>query len=261
MVELWTQREDIGPPPQAAWTRLDYDHDRGVAVLLGWPPQPTSAQTWEWDSRSWVQVDDMGPPPWCSIACMPDQNAVLAYTYSRDTWERKNELWAQVADTGANPVGGLAYDDSRSRAITMGFSPTATGFLETWEWDGAAWTLVADTGPSARYSFAVTYDTTNKVTVLFGGFDLNMGKLLGDTWIWNGAQWKQASDMGPAARSDAAFTHDGDQGTIAALWWFRLDDHSPNLLWRYLGVGRDAVAAAQRHGAHTAHRGWTLLRP
>jgi len=216
MVELWTQREDIGPPPQAAWARLDYDRDRGVAVLLGWPPVATPrAHTWEWDGSVWVQVDDMGPPPWCTIACMSDQQAVLALSYAsfaRQTWERKNAQWTQVSDTGANPAGGLVYDDSRSRAITMGFSSPATGFLETWEWDGAAWTLVADTGPSTRSDFAMTYDATNKVTVLFGGIEYTTWKLLRDTWIWNGTQWKQASDMGPAARGDAGFTHDATKG-------------------------------------------------
>jgi hypothetical protein len=145
---------------------------------------------------------------------MPDQHVLLAYNPGRQTWERKNGLWTQVSDTGPNPTGGLVYDESRARGIAMGLSPIGTGYLETWEWDGTAWTVVADTGPSTRLAFALTYDATNKMTVLFGGMDMDTSTatIRSDTWTWDGTQWKQVSDIRPAGRISAGFTHDATQG-------------------------------------------------
>ena len=58
MPELWTQREDTGPPPQSPLGGMAFDSDRGVSVLLDYVQAPTKppAQTWEWDGTSWVQV-------------------------------------------------------------------------------------------------------------------------------------------------------------------------------------------------------------
>ena len=211
MAELWTQREDTGPRAQVVSNGLDFDSDRGVAVLLGWPPLSSNpAQTWEWDGGSWVQVDDMGPSGGM-VVFMPDRHALLAHSNvsGSKTWERKNEVWTQVADTGPMAVG-LAYDQSRSRAVAFAFDSTLSVF-ETWEWDGTAWTVVADSGPSGRNSLGLAYDAKNKVTVLFGGFDPKSKTPLGDTWAWDGKRWKQVSDMGPSARMSPGFAYDDNQ--------------------------------------------------
>src|SRR5438876_3941452 len=170
MPELWTQREDTGPPPQIPWCRLAYDSDRGVAVVLGWPPLPKQqpAQTWEWDGGSWVQVDDMGPQAGLMVF-MPDRHGCLGYTTvaGTRTWERASGAWTQIADTGPTAVGGLAYDMARSRGVAV--AARLNGPMETWEWDGSAWTLVADSGPPIRQNFGLTYHEKGGVTVLFGG--------------------------------------------------------------------------------------------
>jgi hypothetical protein len=142
------------------------------------------------------------------MAYMPDRHAVLT-TRGPVTWERKNGGWTQVADTGPELRSGVAYDDSRSRVVMMS-SPTdaVDGFLETWEWDGSAWTQVADFGPSIRHQPALTYDSNNKQTVLFGGRKVSSEECLNETWTWDGTRWTLASDMGPPARSAAALTYD-----------------------------------------------------
>jgi hypothetical protein len=209
MPERWTQREDIGPPPQGPLGGMAYDSDRSVTVLLDYVQSPTKppAQTWEWDGSSWVQVDDMGPQAGY-LVYVPDQHACLAYTNldGARTWQRKDGIWTQLADTGPAKVEGLVYDTSRSRAVAVALKPSAA--IETWEWDGQAWTVVAETGPLISQGSTVAYDATNKVTVLFGGVPLNATAPTSDTWLWDGVRWKHASNMGPPGRTYAGLTYD-----------------------------------------------------
>src|SRR4051812_18878914 len=158
MPELWSQREDTGPPPSPNLGGMAYDSVRGVTVLSafvkGTPTPP--AQTWEWDGSSWVQVDDMGPQA-AYLVYVPDKHACLACQNvgGKGTWERKDGLWTQLADTGPDYVAGMAYDTTRSRAVAVAFRPSAA--IETWEWDGQAWTVVADTGPMIYQGSTITY--------------------------------------------------------------------------------------------------------
>jgi len=60
------------------------------------------------------------------------------------------------------------------RTMSGGGAPlTLSAAVETWECDGQAWTVVADTGPPISYGATVACDTSNKVTVLFGGVSLD----------------------------------------------------------------------------------------
>ena len=240
MAELWTQREDTGPRAQVVSNGLDFDSDRGVAVLLGWPPLSSNpAQTWEWDGGSWVQVDDMGPSGGM-VVFMPDRHALLAHSNvsGSKTWERKNEVWTQVADTGPMAVG-LAYDQSRSRAVALAFDSTLSVF-ETWEWDGTAWTVVADSGPSGRNSLGLAYDAKNKVTVLFGGFDPNRRRPLATPGrgMGNGGSRCPTWDRPPHV---PRIRLRRQSGTVAAFR--RPGGYHP--LWGYLDVGWQALAAGQ----------------
>jgi hypothetical protein len=115
-------------------------------------------------------------------------------------------------------AGVIAYDQSRSRCVAF---DSGTG--HTWEWDGNGRTQVADTGPSSRDGFGLAYDTTNKVTILFGG--LKATTLFNDTWTWDGKRWKQVSDMGPSRRAYPAMTYDDTKargllfgGSDPAIW-------------------------------------------
>jgi hypothetical protein len=232
---------------------MAYDSDRSVTVLLNFVQSPTRppAQTWEWDGTSWVQVDDMGPQAG-NLVYVPDNRACLSYTTLNGplTWERKDGLWTQLADTGPAKVEGLVYDTSRSRAVAVALKPSAA--VETWEWDGQAWTAVADTGPPISYGATVAYDTSNKVTVLFGGVSLDTKTPNSDTWLWDGVRWKKASDMGPPARTYAGFTYDSKSkqallfggatgaGHLADTWawdgklWRQVSDMGPAA--RYLSA-------------------------
>src|SRR5215471_113258 len=128
MSELWTQREDTGPPSHGPFGALTYDSDRKITVLLDFVVTAPNAPgpTWEWDGSSWVQVDDMGPQAGFLVYA-PDKHSCLAYsnTGGPRTWARKDGLWTQLADTGPADVWGLAYDTSRSRAVAVAQNPSA----------------------------------------------------------------------------------------------------------------------------------------
>ena len=247
MPELWSQREDTGPPPSPNLGGMAYDSDRGVTVLSafvkGTPTPP--AQTWEWDGSSWVQVDDMGPQA-AYLVYVPDKHACLACQNvgGKGTWERKDGLWTQLADTGPAYVAGMAYDTTRSRAVAVAFRPSAA--IETWEWDGQAWTVVADTGPMIYQGSTITYDASNKVTVLYGGETSDTKTPTGDTWLWDGVRWKKASDMGPPARMYAGFAYDDNNKRGIAFRWV----HNRRTVRGHMDVGRQVVASSQRHGSY-----------
>lgn len=65
---------------------------------------------------------------------------------------------------------------------------------------GPEWVLRATNGPSARSEPAMAYDHERKVTLLFGGGQLNGGtfRTLGDLWEWDGARWLQRVAHSPS---------------------------------------------------------------
>ncbi len=71
------------------------------------------------------------------------------------------------------------------------------------------WTLVADEGPAPRRFPAMTYDSTNGVTVLFSG---KAGDEFVDTWTWDGFAWTLAAQTGPVGRKQSSMVHDSVRG-------------------------------------------------
>jgi hypothetical protein len=55
---------------------------------------------------------------------------------------------------------------------------------------GQEWVLRATNGPSARFGHTMVYDSTRRVTVMFGGrTNWNVAYCLNDLWEWDGARW------------------------------------------------------------------------
>ena len=102
----------------------------------------------------------------------------------------------RVGPNGRSPVHlrmyhGMAYDPVRGVTVLFGgFNGNGgTENGETWEWNGSSWTQRNVPGPSPRTSFAMDYDFTRHVTILFGG---QRGAVWnGDTWEWDGTTWTQ----------------------------------------------------------------------
>jgi len=102
----------------------------------------------------------------------------------------------------------MAYDSARNVTVLFGGYNGTFSYGDTWEWDGAAWILVHPgdpsgvNAPSARHGFAMPYDSTRSVTVLFGGHATEPAlTYFGDTWEWDGSSWmRRCVNCGPAPR-------------------------------------------------------------
>jgi hypothetical protein len=211
---LWTQKEDIGPPPRFGHVMV-YEAARQRAVLFSGYVSGGVFQTdtWEWDGDAWTQVADIGPLG-RYYACMAyddsRQRLVLFgggavvggnWQHLGDTWEWNGAEWTQVADIGPSGRYGpcMAYDTVRQRTVLFGgdaLEPTPGFSNETWEWDGTEWRQIEDTGPPGRGYAAMVFDRERECLVLFGGY--SGGGLLGDTWEWGTETgWVKRQDIGP----------------------------------------------------------------
>jgi hypothetical protein len=119
-----------------------------------------------------------------------------------DTWEWDGSTWTQVASTGPVPRHGhtMAYDARRQRTVLFGGEaqgPSGTQvFDDTWEWDGSSWSRVPIAGPLGRRGAAMVYDAQSEACLLFGGFDRNLGREVGDTWEYRRATSATAASFG-----------------------------------------------------------------
>jgi hypothetical protein len=109
----------------------------------------------------------------------------------------------------------MAYDSDRAKTVLFGGGDDTTMKSDTWEWDGNEWIQVADTGPSNRGFHSMTYDSSEKVMLLFGGYDpLATPDFLGDTWKMKDNVWAKAQDMGPGPLAIAAMVYTGSRAVL-----------------------------------------------
>ncbi len=227
---LWTQMQDIGPPPRASHAMV-YDPVAKLTWLFGGRGDGTAryGDTWSWDGEYWRQAQDIGPAPrWGHVMTFDsDRGRTVLFggtTWDNsmlgDTWEWNGSLWTQVDDTGPSSRYGAAaaYDGARRRWLLfggVGATPHVLG--DTWEWNGAGWSQVADTGPlPGRLGAMMGYDPAGARAVLVGGFSeamigaadavvSNHGSGVTETWEFAGAGWVQIADTGPEWCGSAAF--------------------------------------------------------
>jgi hypothetical protein len=207
MATLWTQLQDIGPPPRADHA-MAYDSTRQRLVLFGGGNNAHLGDTWEWDGTRWTQTQDIGPPARSGHVMAFDTTrgkvvlfgGTSADVVFADTWEWDGGLWVQTADMGPparHDAGAVFHDPSAAVVLFGGSIVDGSQLGDTWQWDGTSWTQVADTGPAARAQHAMAFMAGTGRTVLFGGDGGGIG--LADTWEWDGSSWYQVQDSGPPA--------------------------------------------------------------
>jgi hypothetical protein len=172
----WTQVADSGDPgcttactdspPTTVSGSMAYDLPANQLILFGGGGYNSNA-TWNFDGTAWSQLAD-GTDPGCTDTC--------------------------TSSPPPRSGSGMEYDPAVQRLVLFGGLNDATSFSsvnDTWTWDGTAWTQVdddADPGctnactdsPPARSALFLTYDETNRQTVLFGG--QGVSDVLNDTW-------------------------------------------------------------------------------
>jgi hypothetical protein len=158
-------------------------------------------QLWTWNGAEWALIFDDGPPP-------------LVVTSA--AWDSWNEVLVRY--------GGLPLESNECAA-------------ETWEWVGVEWHAMprtTDQHPTACDHMKLAYDESTRMTVLFGGGQLQ--DLSPQTWGWDGEKWSQlASAGGPAPRAHHGLVYELRQQRV--LLYGGIDNTSIfDDLWRWDGA-------------------------
>jgi hypothetical protein len=207
----WTKMAPAYYIPNKRWYHsMAYDSLRNRTVLFGGLGASKVLQDiWDWDGKATYD---------------PVRQKTVIFGGVNDTWEWDGiySNWAQFTGlpTGTRNSFAMAYDSGISGNKTVlfgGFDGWATYYNDTWKWDGTTWTQLTtgSTVPSVRSNFAMGYDSTKGVSVLFGGLNGSDGtSVLNDTWELSGTIWSQltqnlySSISAPARRMYHAMAYD-----------------------------------------------------
>lgn len=175
----WTERQAPVVPTPRVYHNIVFDSARGVCVMVGGDDGGLNGETWEWNGALWTRKSQNLTPPFLYFAA-------------------------------------IGYDAERGESVLFGgktelFTPIFGN--DTWTWNGSVWSNRGPaTRPSARAYHAMTYDSTRKVVVLFGGY-VDFNTRSNETWEWNGTNWtKCLPALSPSARGYHALAYDSTRG-------------------------------------------------
>jgi hypothetical protein len=151
-----------------------------------------------------------------------------------DTWiyDVATDKWTQMSpSTSPTSRRGheLVYDSANKKIVLFGGFTSTFYDDETWVYDvpSDTWTQMSpSTSPSARYRYAMTYDSANNKVVLFGGHEVS--GIIGETWTYDTASdtWTQMSpSTSPSDREFHTMTYDSTNNKIVL---FGGDEGPPN---------------------------------
>ena len=93
-----------------------------------------------------------------------------------ETWEYNGISWVFTSDIGSCSYCKATYDLARGVTLWFDGAPhLPSRSTNAWEYDGISWSTTSvilpagEGGPNARYRHRLSYDTSRKKTVLFGG--------------------------------------------------------------------------------------------
>jgi hypothetical protein len=268
----WKKVADAADPDRLASEAFAYDESRQQTMLFGGTlafGNPTGA-TQIYKDHVWKKaVDPRGTPAPRSLFAFvsnPDQQLVWLIGGMNDNglggefWQFKDGVWSALDITGGPSVCGTpngAYDSDRKKLVVV------CADSSTLEWDGTAWKTITGlkTTPTQRGFSSMTYDSTIKKTVLFGG-DVGGGNYLDQTWTWDGATWTRVKKNPPTSRALAAMWFDPTlKKTVifGGVGRKTTEDRieRPNDMWSFDGtawtqIKNVATLPSARYGAQTA---------
>ena len=258
-IATWQQRGSSSTPDPRYLQAAAYDPTRKVVVMFGgqiynsnsWSAMP-SQDTWEWNPATGKWTDRTGtggaPDARSGAAMVFDSlrnkfvlfGGLAGSRYNlEDTWEWEptTGVWTNVSSAGSHPSArsqhAMVYEQSTGKILLFGGgrsdpnSYDGTGITvslgDTWEYDPttSTWTALAVTGgPSGRHDLGMTWDSSRKKAVLFGGMQADIAGASGvpkqDTWEWDpvAAAWTERTAAGnkPSQRYAHAMAFDGSRG-------------------------------------------------
>jgi hypothetical protein len=204
----WSQLTPAASPPPTVNFSLAYEASGGTVIGVRDNDTGTGSETWQWDGTTWVHVQTSQAPQY------PKQGAGLAYASSisgsvlfgtvfalgapapdASTWTHTAGNWMEYPAAQGGPQArsfpGMATDQQGGVVMFGGGGNGFVAFNDTWTWTGT-WTKASPAlSPAARAMPLMTYDSTCKLVVLYGG-ELPTGSNVTrfyDTWVWDGQAW------------------------------------------------------------------------
>lgn len=253
-------------------------------------PSVILAQTWAFNG-AWTQLNPAGGTTgrWGhQLVRNTSNNRLVTFGgrsptlsgYANDTQEWTGSIWQNVptpVSPSARYLYGMSYDSSRNVVVLFGgrgygSNPGNVETLgDTWEYNGVTWTeRTFPIAPSPRAEGFMVYDASQRVTVMFGGFDADTNTVLGDTWHYNGTTWtNRTADLAsaPSARYRGACVYDsvrqrivlygGFTGTTIATDTYEYTGDT----WNTVTTGTNVPQASTEtlHGYDPVRRKFTLF--
>jgi hypothetical protein len=205
----WTPLAVTGAPPGRSRHGLAWDPVARRLITFGGIENPnyghTLADTWGLAGSSWGQVQHPEQPADVQALTYDSvRSRFVALTGNGSpvmTWEYDG-LWHRCPSALVPPIGWshqIAFDPLRNLTFTLTPAPDH----RTWQWDGMQWLeRITANRPPSRVQFALAFDPSRGVLVLFGGYQFWH---FNDTWEFDGVDWQQRTPLqSPPGLSRAA---------------------------------------------------------
>lgn len=165
---------------------------------------------------------------------------------------------------GARAFHRMVFDKSRGYTLLYGGLPTGTNadaLSDTWVLNSGAssWKrLNPAANPGPLNQFAMAYDESRGVTVIFGGQD-DTGTVLGETWEWDGVNWTEHATGGtagvdkPAARRGCNMFYDSVLARVVLFGGTAGGDPSALGTWAWDGSDWEDLAPSTQPTAVAFH--------
>lgn len=243
---VWSQLSIPGPSPRSYYGSA-WDPQIGGLLIFGgcdggapWGESTfcgaMTNETWALIGNHWENLTaPVGPSARVlpMMAYDPTEDGVLLFgggtgpassNCLTDTWLYDYDGWQQLSPSTVPGCAqtGMDFDGNLGHILLLA-SPSGTDLSAeenvSWEFANGTWVQLSATSSFDRSNPMMFYDSTDKETVLFGGFDLSCGcQNLDDTWVFRQGAWTEIyPTQSPGARNEAAVTDDPSMGGL--LMW------------------------------------------
>lgn len=175
----WSRLTDRGGPGALEHAAAAFDSVRGRLVVFGGGsrarPQAPSAETWEWDGRSWSRKAVAGPAARVghSMTWSREHGILLYGGFAaagsfRDLWAWNGADWRLLDSSGPAETEGPSLFATPGGLLLIGPSGP-TNMFGHWRFRDGRWVAGAGPGPGPRIGHTAAYDRERDVLVFFGG--------------------------------------------------------------------------------------------
>jgi N-acetylneuraminic acid mutarotase len=249
----WTE---LGPwralPAGRDSQSVAYDSSKGLMMMFGGRNSAGLLydDTWAYDptANSWAELNPSGtaPPPraGASMAYDPAAKRLILFgghdgeVFRNDTWayDPAGNIWTEIKPSGTLPpertAHAMAYDPVTRRMImfggeyAQGSEGESLGLNDTWAYDPASntWTELRPSGtlPPARASYAMAYDSSEGLMIVFGGTHIPHD--FNDTWAYDPTanSWTELKPSGtlPEGRNGLSMAYDSSSDRVVMFGGF-----------------------------------------